>query len=232
MRILAVADVHSPRYLEEFASELTKYNAPDLFLMAGDMVNRGKADEMINVLDVIGEQIGSNFPIVGCFGNEEYSEIRDELVEIIGTRMIILDEQSLIFKIRGLKVGIVGTQGSLDRPTSWQRDNIPSIKRIFRRRVGRARNLLKRLEYQGADRRILLMHYSPCLETCEGEDRRAFSWLGSKRFYKILEEEQPDLVIHGHVHNATVHEAYIRDTRVRNVALPAVGTITELDIWT
>ncbi|MBD3407124.1 MAG: hypothetical protein GF411_13480 [Candidatus Lokiarchaeota archaeon] len=231
MRLLAVADVHSPRYIEEFTSELAKYRPPDLFLMAGDMVNRGKADEMITVLDVIDEQIGSNFPIVGCFGNEEYAEVRDELIEIIGTRMTILDEKSLILTIGDIKIGIVGTQGSLDRPTSWQRDNIPSIKRIFKRRVGRAENLLKRLTKKDVDRRILLMHYSPCLETCEGEDRRAFSWLGSKRFYKILQKQQPNLVIHGHVHNARIHEAYIGDTRVRNVSLPAVGTVTELEIW-
>jgi Icc-related predicted phosphoesterase len=74
------------------------------------------------------------------------------------------------------------------------------------------------------------MHYSPCVETCEGEDKRSFGWLGSRKFYKVIELTNPDLVIHGHVHNSTVHEAKIGATLVRNVALPAVGNITILDI--
>jgi Icc-related predicted phosphoesterase len=72
------------------------------------------------------------------------------------------------------------------------------------------------------------MHYSPCLETCEGEDSRVFGWLGSRKFYKLIMSEQPDLVVHGHVHNSVNHEAYIGETLVRNVAMPAVGTLTEL----
>jgi Icc-related predicted phosphoesterase len=75
------------------------------------------------------------------------------------------------------------------------------------------------------------MHYSPCLETCEGEDLRSFAWLGSRKFYKVVEEQQPDLVIHGHVHDAIVHEAKIGSSIVRNVSLPAVKDITELVLW-
>jgi len=75
------------------------------------------------------------------------------------------------------------------------------------------------------------MHYSPCLETCEGESERSFAWLGSRKFYRVVEEQQPDLVIHGHVHNATKHKAMIGTSLVHNVSLPAVGSITELDLW-
>lgn len=74
------------------------------------------------------------------------------------------------------------------------------------------------------------MHYSPCLETCEGEDIKAFSWLGSRKFYRVVVEHQPDLVIHGHVHNSTRHEATIGSTLIRNVSFPAVGSITELNV--
>ena len=74
------------------------------------------------------------------------------------------------------------------------------------------------------------MHYSPCIETCQGEDLRAFAWLGSRKFYTVINNTQPDLVIHGHVHNSVIHEAKVGATIIRNVALPAVKKITVLEI--
>jgi Icc-related predicted phosphoesterase len=230
VKLLAVADVHSPRYIEEFVGALAKHEHPDVFMFAGDMINRGSAEEYTTVLDKIEMALGPTFPIIGCFGNEEYSEVRKDIISIVGDRMTLLDEKSYIFESKGQKIGVVGTQGSLDKATSWQRRNIPSVKGVFERRAKRAASLLKKMKGK-VDRRILLMHYSPCLETCEGEDTKAFSWLGSRKFYRVVVEHQPDLVIHGHVHNSTRHEVTIGSTLVRNVSLPAVGSITELNLW-
>ena len=230
MKILAVADVHSPRYLDDFVNALGHHTPPDLFLMAGDMINRGNIDEFAKVLDAITAHLPGEFPIIACYGNDEYTESRRTLKSLAKSKVIFLDEKSIIVEVGGIKVGIVGTQGSLDRPTTWQRRNITSIKRKFEQRADRALSLLKRLNGK-VDRRILLMHYSPCMETCEGEDERAFAWLGSKKFYSVIKSEQPDLVIHGHVHNSSKHEALIDNTIVRNVAFPARGDLTALELW-
>ena len=230
VKLLAVADVHSPRYLAEFVKALAQHEHPDVFLFAGDMINRGSAEEYTNVLDAIEQKLGTSFPVIGCYGNEEYSEVRKDIVSIVGDRMILLDEKSYILESNGLSVGIVGTQGSLDKATSWQRRNIPSVKGVFERRAKRAASLLKKMK-EKVDHRLLLMHYSPCLETCEGEETKAFSWMGSRKFYRVVIENQPDLVIHGHVHNSTRHEVTLGSTLIRNVSFPAVGSITELNLW-
>ena len=230
MRILAIADVHSPRFLQPFIDSMKGLESPELFLMAGDMINRGSVEEFPKVLDIIKDFLGDGFPIVACYGNEEYSELRKDLVEITNNRVQFLDEISTVLEIDGKKIGIVGTQGSLDRPTTWQRRNLPNIRKVYSRRADRASNLLSKLE-SSVDYRVLLMHYSPCLETCEGEDIRSFAWLGSRKFYKVIEESQPDLVIHGHVHGALVHQAKIGSSLVYNVSLPAVGKVTELNLW-
>jgi Icc-related predicted phosphoesterase len=230
MKILAVADVHSPRYLDDFVTALGHHTPPDLFLMAGDMINRGNIQEITKVLDAIESQLPGDYPIISCYGNDEYTESRRKLRALAKSKITFLDEKSVIIKVNEIKVGVVGTQGSLDRPTTWQRRNITSIKRKFEQRADRAASLLKRLKGK-VDRRILLMHYSPCLETCEGEDARAFAWLGSKKFYSVIKSHQPDLVIHGHVHNSSQHEAIIDNTIVRNVAFPAIGDLTELELW-
>jgi len=229
MKVHAVADVHYPRFAKQFEEALATLEAPDIFLLAGDIVNRGSAEEYPIVLDAIHDVLGFSFPVIGCFGNEEYSEVRGTIVKYVKDRMVILDEKSTIVTIKGKSIGIVGTQGSLDKPTSWQKKNVSGIRDIFARRANRAASLLKRLEGR-VDYRILLMHYSPCIETCEGEDSRDFAWLGSRKFYTVITTMKPDLVIHGHVHNSTIHEAKVGTTLVRNVALPAVGRITELDI--
>ena len=215
MRLQAVADVHCPRFLEEFNIGLKQLQRPDIFLMAGDMINRGKADEILTILDVLDTNLGDGFPIVSCFGNEEYSETRKELVRIAGDRILFLDEKSVVLEIGETRLGIVGTQGSLDRATSWQKRNIPSIKKIFERRARRASSLLKGVQKK-ADRVILLMHYSPCLETCVGEDTKSFAWLGSRKFFSVIEKHQPDLVIHGHVHN------FANSTKIIKMESPGV----------
>ena len=230
MRILAISDVHYPRFAEEFRTAIKHHERPDLFLLAGDMVNRGDADGYTEILNIIEDQFGTDSVIIGCFGNEEYSEIRNRICKIIGNRMEFLDEKSLVLPVDGLKIGIVGTQGSLDKPTSWQKANIPGIRDEFGRRANRASTLLKKM-VGTVDRCILLMHHSPCTETCAGEDIRSFAWLGSRKFYTVVKIEQPDLVIHGHVHNSIVHEAKVGATLIRNVALPAVGDLTKLDLW-
>ena len=48
MRILAISDVHYPRFAEAFKSAIPNHERPDLFLMAGDMVNRGDADGYVD----------------------------------------------------------------------------------------------------------------------------------------------------------------------------------------
>jgi Icc-related predicted phosphoesterase len=228
--MIAVADVHCPRFLPEFKTSLEQNSAPDVFFFAGDMINRGNATEYLTVLETIEDTLGTGFPIIACFGNEEYSETRKEILTTVGDRILFLDEKSYIMDNGQIKIGIVGTQGSLDKATSWQRRNIPSVKGVFERRAKRAASLLKKME-KNVDRRILLMHYSPCLETCEGEDERSFSWLGSRKFYRVVRDHQPDLVIHGHVHNSTTHKAIVGKTLIHNVSLPAVGSVTELDLW-
>jgi Icc-related predicted phosphoesterase len=229
MKLYAVADVHYPRYATEFTNALSGLSPPDLLLLAGDMVNRGSAMEYPRVLDAISDALGKSFPVVACFGNEEYSEVRDKIKRLVGNRVTLLDEKSTVVTIGDHNIGIVGTQGSLDKPTSWQKRNMPGIRDDYSRRASRAEHLLKRAKGK-SEYTILLMHYSPCIETCEGEEARNFAWLGSRKFYTIISNLQPNLVIHGHVHNSVSHEAKIGATLVRNVALPAVDRITQLDV--
>ena len=223
MLIACVSDVHSPQYFDEFVRAMDNLRIkPDLFLMAGDMIDRGKTEEFEKIHNVLFGKIYC--PIVACFGNNEYAQLREEMKEKYPD-IKFLDDESLILEIQGIRVGIVGSTGSLDRPTTWQKRNIPDIEKIYEERVKLVDKLLAELK---ADFKILLIHYSPTYKTLEGEDPRFYANLGSEKYEKVLVERKPDLVIHGHSHNG-IKKAWIDTVPIFNVAFPANKEVVTID---
>lgn len=196
MIIAVTSDVHSPRFFGEFVKAVDRMKSkPDLFLLAGDMIERGDAGEYEKIYNALFGKI--KCPIVACFGNQEYQQIRDGIKQKI-TDIKFLDDDAAVLQIGSTSVGIVGTVGSLDTPTPWQKSNIPDIERIYQERVATVDKLLNRL--LRVDVKILLMHYAPTYKSLEGENPRFFSSMGSRQFEPILWNRKPALVIHGHSH--------------------------------
>jgi Icc-related predicted phosphoesterase len=221
MRIAATADVHSPRYLNEFKSALLSCKKPDLFLFAGDMINRGKSDEYLNVLDAIDSLLGPDIPILACFGNEEPVACRDELHQITEDRVTFLDEEVLSINQNGSQLSIIGMSTVISEPPQVRANMLTEIRSIFDERVIVLSKLLQEASCS-AGIVILLMHFSPMLENGAIE----YSWWISE----AIETYPPNFIIHGHIHNSKVNEIEIGTTSIRNVALPAIGSITEFNL--
>jgi len=201
---------------------------PQLFLIAGDMVNRGEIGEYEKVYNAMFGKI--TCPIVACFGNNEYMEKREELKQRFRS-IRFLDDQSINIGVRvpgamrELVVGIVGTTGSLEMPTPWQRANVPNINRIYQERI----NLVERhLNHIRADFKILLMHYAPTYKTLEGENPRFYSSMGWNVYENVLIRQKPSLALHGHSHRGT-KRAWVDSVPVFNVSLPLNGKIVIID---
>ena len=213
----AVADVHAPVYLglleEALSGLLEQHGKPDLLLLVGDMVEKNAHEELPKVLDLLGE-LGC--PIYACFGNEEYEESKEAYLSYGRVRW--LDDEAAVLELRGLRIGLVGSRGSLDRPTWWQRTHIPGIRALYKRRVKLIDSLLRRLE---ADLKIVMTHYAPTYETLRGERERIWPEMGCRAFENVMRARRPDLWLHGHAHKAQVLETRIEDTLVVNVSLPA-----------
>jgi predicted phosphohydrolase len=218
VRIAAIADVHSPRYLNEFREALTKCKRPDLFLLAGDMVNFGKIEEYRNILDTITSQFGESLPIVACFGNDEHGASPQDMSEVVGNRITFLDGDIEIHTFDGLKVGILGVP--MLKFYSEQKDK--SLEEIFEVKIKHLAQQLGTLK-KSSDKTILLLHYSPLSNETYPE---TFSWWISQTF----QEAQPDLIIHGHLHYAKRPDMRIESIQVMNVAFPATKNITEFQI--
>jgi Icc-related predicted phosphoesterase len=230
--IAATSDVHSPRRFDVFLKAVDDMEVlevrPHLFLIAGDMVHRGETEEYEKVYNAMFGKV--TCPIVACFGNNEFTEKREDLKQRF-RNIIFLDDQSINVPVRlpgasrELYVGIVGTTGSLETPTPWQRANVPNIERIYTERITMVE---RHLNHMRADFKILLMHYAPTYKTLEGENPRFYSSMGWNVYENVIIRQKPNLVLHGHSHRGT-KRAWVDSVPVFNVSLPLNGKIVIID---
>ena len=221
VKIAAIADVHSPRFLNDFNIALSKCEKPDLFLFAGDMIHRENAREYIRVLDSVESHLGSDFPILACFGNEDPVDIQDALHFATRDRLTFLDGRAITLNLAGSRIAIVGISAVSAELIEVQSDTVTEMRTIFEERATQLSHLLQDAS-RSSDYVILLMHFNPLLEI----NPTKFSWWVSR----AVEKAPPDLIIHGHIHNSTRKKVEIDATIIMNVALPAIGSITELNL--
>ena len=210
--ILATSDIHSPVYLREFLIELNKYKGKtdiDLFLLAGDLVEKGNYRMFKPVYDSL-----RGIRTVAVFGNEDYQEYRNSYKHEYPD-ITWLDDNYTELDYKGKKLVIIGSDGVLERPTTWQKMN-GMDENYYRRKLETINDLLCNTK---ADYKILLTHYLPTFETAFGEKKSVYPQLG----YKILEEAKclPNVAVHGHAHLSKVTFKIVRGVRVYNVAFPA-----------
>jgi len=238
VRIAAVGDVHGQENLAALAADLDRLGPVDLFLLAGDTTDRNDVEAFGLVVRTIRERVES--PIAAVFGNNEYAQDHPTYVARYGEafRVRFLQDEAAQFSAGGQDVRVVGSLGSLDRPTWWQRRNAPHLAEEYRRRIGVLDDLLA-----GDDPRILLTHYPPTYVTMGGEKEDWRPELGCKALEPVLLRRRPELVIHGHVHKgiptAELRPAVTRlddfaeslkPVTIHNVAYPVRHAIATFDL--
>ena len=230
----AMGDAHGGRFLRQEGLN-RELNGLDLLLLAGDITDSSDVDAYGTVLTAIRKR--SDVPIVAVFGNDEYEQDRRTLRETYN--ITFLDDERADLTIDGHIVRIVGTTGVLDRPTWWQRNNVPGIQETYHKRIEKVAALLER---EGCDLLILLSHYATTFKTLRGEKERAFPEMGSRAMEAVLLEKRPDLSIHAHAHSGYRSAVVSRKQRtlddpsgsvavpVWNVSLPLNKGITRFEI--
>ncbi len=227
-RVVATADAHSPRYLSLLKASLLE--APEtcsLVIWAGDMVLRGRVEALKPVLEAFKKKYPDT-PIVAVFGNEEYWGMEEEF-RARYPEVVWLDDEYRVFEVKGSRVAVVGTRGALDRPTSWQRRNKPELWRVYAERPELVEKLISRAR-KNADAVILVSHYALSFKTVEGEPRRIWPEMGSRRMEEAVRRSRPDIAIHGHAHNARQAETRVDGVPVYNVSLPALRRLAVIGL--
>lgn len=234
MRIAAVGDIHGREFIEPFLTALAAVEDPDLFLLAGDLTDHNRVEEFGEVVAAVRDHV--TCPLVFVFGNNEWPPHHGTYRQKFD--LIYLDDEDRTFELGGDPVRIIGSTGSLDEPTWWQRNNVPGIAQEYERRVRRLDELLA-----GDDVRLLLTHYPPTHATMGGEKEPWRPQLGSRKLEQVVLRRRPDLVVHGHVHKGipfaelrepqAILESFGGDRRpipVYNVAFPVTKTVTIVDL--
>jgi Icc-related predicted phosphoesterase len=218
LRVAAIGDLHvtedsAAPYREMFV-EIS--SAADVLLLCGDLTNFGKTTEA----EILAEDLKAcTIPVLGVLGNHDYECGQPEEVAKIlhEAGMTVLDEQAV--EIDG--VGFAGVKGFLG---GFGRGELapfgePIIKAFVDEALNEARKLENGLRSIRADRSVAVLHYSPIVDTLEGEPLEILQYLGSARLADAIDRfDHVKAVVHGHAHHGTYEGRTLRGTPVYNVA--------------
>jgi uncharacterized protein len=230
LRIAAAGDVHCKpatrdQVIESFA---TVAGEVDAILLAGDLTTHGEVEQGAILADAVRPL---DVPVVAVLGNHDLHVNRSqELIEVLEPAGVsVLDRSWKILDFDGCELGIAGVKGFVGGfPGSHLPDfGEPSLRAVYRESGEEAAALDEGLRaIANCPYRIALLHYSPSIETLEGEPREIWTMLGTDRLAAPIREHEPDLALHGHAHAGTF-EGSLGGVPVYNVSVPVMGR----DFW-
>ena len=225
--LAAIGDLHVSetchnryRALFEEISEVA-----DVLALAGDLTNFGKTSEA----EILADDIRAcAIPVLGVLGNHDYECGQPEKVaEILHEAgMTMLGEQAV--EVEG--VGFAGVKGFMG---GYGRGELapfgePVAKAFVDEAMNEARKLENGLRSLRTERSVAVLHYSPTVETLEGEPTEIYQYLGSQRLADAIDRfDHVKAVVHGHAHHGKYEGKTPAGTPVFNVAqfvlLPLFG---------
>jgi len=238
VRIAAIGDLHirtqSPEHLE--ADLIALEGQVDLLVITGDITESGRIPEVEVAARLLAPV---RVPMVGVLGNHDRRGLRRTAMRrmLEDSGLVLLDGDSRDFAFRdGLTVGVAGVSGTgggfwLDEADAEVGSRLRQAVSVKARRESiRLKKALDTLRRRGPDVAIAVMHFSPTTTTL-GEEPVLKHWmLGNSYLGRIIDEEDVDLVLHGHAHLGNRDGETSGGTPVRNVALQVTGGISVFEV--
>lgn len=218
MRVAATADLHfTQQKFSILQDQLNKVrDEADVFLLAGDLTNFGKAEEMEPLLNAI---VRLRIPTIAVLGNHDYESGQEvELMRMMtATGIKVLDGSA--YERDG--VGFAGAKGFLG---GFGRGVLtafgePEVKTFVRVCINEALKLERAMSQLRTKKRVVLLHYAPIAATVEGEALEIYPFMGTSRLAEVIDRHGADLVIHGHAHNGKLEGRTTAGIPVYNVAI-------------
>jgi len=218
MRIAATADLHfTPARFSALHDQLNRVrDESDVFVLAGDLTNFGKPEEMEPLLNVL---VRLRLPTIVVLGNHDYESGREaDLMRMMTQEGIkVLDGSA--YERDG--VGFAGTKGFVG---GFGRGVLTAfgeaeIKAFVRAGIDEALKLERAMSQLRTKKRVIILHYSPIAATVEGEAHEIYPFLGTSRLAEVIDRHGADLVLHGHAHNGKCDGKTSAGIPVHNVAI-------------
>src|SRR6266542_2777327 len=206
MRIAASADFHfTPARFSALHDQLNRVrDDADVFVLAGDLTNYGRPEEMEPLLNVL---VRLRLPVIVVLGNHDYESGREgDLIRMMTQEGIkVLDGTA--YERDG--VGFAGTKGFLG---GFGRGVLtafgePEVKTFVHASIEETLKLERALSQLRAKKRVVVLHYAPVAATVEGEAG------------EIVDRHGADLIVHGHAHNGKCDGQTSGGIPVHNVAI-------------
>src|SRR3954463_14949201 len=218
MRIAATADLHfTPQNYDRIRDPLARVrDEADLLVIAGDLTNYGKHDEMHSLLNAL---VRLRLPIVAVLGNHDYESGQEqELMKMMTDEGIkVLDGTA--YERDG--VGFAGTKGFVG---GFGRGMLTAfgeaeLKVFVQASIDEAIKLERAMAQLRTPKRVVVLHYSPIAATVQGEAAEIFPFMGTSRLAEVVDRHGADLVVHGHAHHGQLEGKTTGGTPVYNVAI-------------
>jgi len=193
-RILAVGDLHGDKGLVRKLAQKAKKEDVDLVILAGDLTNMGEDDTR----GLIGPFVKENKEVLIIPGNWD----PPGTVEFLAEKYSPGTKNLHGYSIEKNGLGIFGAGGA-EGPGPGAMDD-KEILKTLEKAHSRIGNIKKK---------IMLTHMHPACSDSE------FSGVeGSEGITKAIKKFKPDVLLHGHIHEAGGIQETIGDTRVINVS--------------
>src|SRR5205085_12062085 len=195
----------------------------DVLVLAGDLTNYGKPEEMESLLNAL---VRLRVPTVAVLGNHDYESGRqEELMRLMTAEGIkVLDGSS--YERDG--VGFAGTKGFLG---GFGRGILtafgePEVKAFVQAALDETLKLERALSMLRTEKRVVITHYAPVVDTVRGEPEQIFPYLGSGRLAEVIDRHQAIFAVHGHAHHGALEGKTTGGIPVYNVAMTLLMTRT------
>jgi Icc-related predicted phosphoesterase len=156
---------------------------------------------------------------VVVLGNHDYESGKEEELRrmLTGGGMKVLDGSG--YERDG--VGFAGTKGFAG---GFGRGMLTpfgekEVKDFVKASVDEAMKLERAMSQMRAQKRVVVVHYSPIAETVQGEAPEIFPFLGTSRLAEVIDRHGADLVLHGHAHHGKPEGRTAGGVPVHNVAI-------------
>jgi Icc-related predicted phosphoesterase len=225
LRVAAVGDLHVGETTRGAFRELFErvHEDADVLCLCGDLVNFGKTAEVENLLEDLRT---CRIPMVGVLGNHEHEcGQADEVTRMLtDTGVHMLTGEA--FEIEN--VGFAGGKGFVGGFGRYMLSSFgeAAVKTFVHEAVEDANLIENSIRTLRTERSVVLLHYSPVVDTVMGEPPEIHAFLGSSRLGEVVDRyENVKLVVHGHAHRGAPEGRTARGVPVYNVALPVLRTL-------
>ena len=220
VRLAAVGDIH---YRKGSQGELLSILAQaaqdaDVLLLPGDLTDHGLPEEA----QLLARDLASavKIPTLAVLGNHDFeSDHADEVKQILtDAGVVVLDGDA--HEVLGIGfAGVKGFAGGFGKHAlgPWGEQ---TIKTFVREAIDEALKLEGALARLRTEHRVAVLHYSPVLDTVQGEPPEIYTYLGCSRLEEPLGRYPVTAVFHGHAHGGRHEGRTGGGVPVFNVSLP------------